>query len=82
MAMIAARALQPASKLDIAQLYDATALGQTMGAEDATEDQLHGALDWVVSRRERIEKRLATPHNRCGGALVWRVRFGPVECLI
>ena len=69
MAMIAGRVLQPASKLATTRLLDATSLGQTLGVEEATEDELYSAMDWVLSRQERIEKRLAKRYLTPGGSL-------------
>ena len=65
LAMIVARILEPASKLATARgLAEATAvstLGEILDpGED--EDDLYGAMDWLVERQERIERGLAKRH--------------------
>jgi hypothetical protein len=67
MAMIAGRVLQPASKLATTRLVDTTSLGSTLGVEDATEDELYAAMDWLLARQERIEGRLARRYLRPAG---------------
>src|SRR5713226_3317942 len=48
LAMVVARVIQPASKLATTRLWHTTSLAQTVGVETATEDDLYGALDWLV----------------------------------
>jgi len=66
MALICGRLLAPTSKLALAQaLLPGSAhhtLGQELGVEGATEDELYGAMDWLLERQERIEQRLAKTH--------------------
>jgi len=59
LAMVVALVLQPASKLATTRLWSTTSLARTLAVEDATEDELYAALDWLVERQERIEQRLA-----------------------
>ncbi len=59
LAMIVARVLHPASKLATTRLWGSTSLAGTLGVEEATEDDLYGALDWLLERQEGIEERLA-----------------------
>ncbi len=65
LAMIVARILEPASKLATARgLAEATAvstLGEILDAE-LDEDDLYGAMDWLLERQERIERGLAKRH--------------------
>lgn len=72
-AMIAARILAPQSKLATArglgtETLDST-LGEVLGIEDASEDELYRAMDWLLDRQEGIEKKLAAKHL-AEGALV------------
>ena len=64
--MIVARILFPASKLATARaLADETAtttLGQTLEVSDANEDEVYAAMDWLLSRQEKIENELAKRH--------------------
>ena len=63
LAMIVARVLDPGSKLAAARgLAEATArdsLAETLGLEDCGEDDLYAAMDWLLKRRDAIERRLA-----------------------
>ncbi len=65
LAMIAARILEPASKLATARrLAEATAvstLGEILDAE-LDEDELYAAMDWLLERQDRIEQGLAERH--------------------
>ena len=72
-AMIVARVLEPGSKLAAARnLAEATAgdtLAETLGLGPLDEDDLYAAMDWLLKRRERIERGLAKRHL-AEGALV------------
>ena len=65
-AMIVARILDPGSKLATARAVASetaqTSLGQLLDVEDADEDQLYAAMDWLLPRQARIEKELARRH--------------------
>src|SRR3990170_4510371 len=58
-ALIAARLLAPASKLATSRTLGGSTLGPILGVADATEDELYGALDWLLARQERVETALA-----------------------
>jgi len=66
LAMIVARILAPRSKLATARgLADATlssTLGEVLGLEACTEDELYEAMDWLLPRQEKIEAALAKRH--------------------
>jgi len=62
LAMIAERLLHPCSKLATTRLWHATTLAQELGVADADEDDLYKAMDWVLARQDRIEKKLAARH--------------------
>ena len=62
LAMIAARILDPRSKLATANCFDNTTLPELLDARDATEDELYGAMDWLIERQERLENKLAKRH--------------------
>lgn len=79
MAMIVARVLQPASKLATTRLWHTTSLAQTMGVENATEDDLYAALDWLVEHQEAIEHRLAKRHLRAGDIVLYDLSSTYVE---
>lgn len=61
-AMISARILAPNSKLATTRWWQDTTLPTLLGVEDADETELYGALDWLLQRQQRIEKKLAARH--------------------
>lgn len=69
--MIVARVLQPASKLATTRWWTTTSLARTLGLENATEDELYGAMDWLLARQEQIEQRLAKRHLQPGGVVLY-----------
>jgi hypothetical protein len=73
MAMLAERILSPRSKLATArgvnpQCLDST-IGELLNLQTADEDDLYAALDWLHSRQDTIENKLAAQHLS-GGSLV------------
>src|SRR5580700_612087 len=76
-AMIVARLIEPASKLSTARLLDeetaTCSLGQVLGLGAVDEQQLYGALDWLVEQQERIEKALARRHLKNGTLVLYDV---------
>ena len=71
LALIVARVLHPASKLATTRLWSTTSLARTLGVEDATENDLYAAMDWLLVRQERIEQRLAKQHLQPGGVVLY-----------
>jgi len=61
-AMIVARLLDPGSKLATTRTWQSTTLATELEVEEADEDELYAALDWLVARQPRIEARLAQKH--------------------
>jgi len=72
-AMIAQRLLDPCSKLATTRAWHTTTLGEELGVEEATEDDLYHALDWLLTRKERIEKKLAERHLANGCLVLYDV---------
>jgi len=70
-AMVAARILQPESKLATTRWWHTTTLPDECAVADATEDDLYQAMDWLVKRQDRIEKKLATRHLKEGGLVLY-----------
>jgi transposase len=66
LAMIAARIIEPTSKLATARGIDeqsaSSSLGQALGIETIDEDDLYEAMDWLLKRQPAIEKKLAQRH--------------------
>jgi len=61
-AMIISRILAPNSKLATTRWWQVTTLPTILGIEDADEDELYGAMDWLLQRQQRIEQKLAARH--------------------
>ena len=61
-AMIAERLLYPCSKLATTRLWHTTTLAEELSVAEATEDNLYQAMDWLLERQPRIEKKLAVRH--------------------
>lgn len=62
-ALVAARILFPSSKLATSRLFSSCSLAQELGLGDEMDvDELYDALDWLLERQGRIEKKLARRH--------------------
>jgi len=72
-AMIVERLIYPCSKLATTRLWHSTTLAQELGVEEADEEGLYAALDWLLERQERIEKKLAARHLSEGGQVLYDV---------
>src|SRR4030067_1063668 len=70
-AMVAARILQPHSKLATTRWWHVTTLPEILGVCDATGADLSDAMDWLLARQERIEKKLAARHLRETGLVLY-----------
>jgi hypothetical protein len=73
LAMIAGRILDPASKLASTRLWETSTLAEELSVEGAEVDELYEALDWLLSRKERIEAKLAQRHLKEGGLALYDV---------
>ena len=65
--LIIARAVAPASKLATTRWWADTTLGADLGIANASTDEVYAALDWLLSRQDAIEKKLAGRHLEAGG---------------
>ncbi|HEX8813193.1 MAG TPA: IS1634 family transposase [Terracidiphilus sp.] len=72
-AMIVQRLIAPCSKLATTRAWHTTTLAEELGVAEATEDDLYEAMDWLLQRQERIEKKLAARHLREGGLVLYDV---------
>jgi len=78
-ALVVARVLKPASKLATAQGLADTTLAGRLGVDDATEDELYGALDWLLARQARVEAALARRHLASASLVLYDVSSTYVE---
>jgi hypothetical protein len=76
-ALIVGRLVAPGSKLALARSLRrdtlANSLGETLDIGDADEDELYGAMDWLLGRQERIESALAKRHLSAGTVVLYDV---------
>jgi len=76
-ALVAARILEPTSRAAVARMLDpdtaTSTLGEILGVQGVTTDQLYGALDWVGEHQDRIEAKLAARHLGEGTLLLYDV---------
>jgi transposase len=74
-AMIAARLLDPSSKLATARaLNPATfshSLGEFLGLQKVQDDDLYRAMDWLLERQTQVEDALAKRHLAEGGLVLY-----------
>ena len=62
MALLIARVIQPASKLATSCWWDDTTLAADLGVAGASTDEIYAAMDWLLTRQDRIQATLATRH--------------------
>jgi len=76
-AMIVARILEPGSKLATARALRRetlqSTLGELLGVEDADEDELYEAMDWLLGRQRHLEQALAERHLSEGSLALYDV---------
>lgn len=79
-AMIVGRIIAPeASKLGMTRAWSDTTLTEDLGIADAHEDELYGAMDWLIRRQSDIEKRLAKRHLKDGGLVLFDLTSSTFE---
>ena len=71
LSMVAARILEPASKLETTRWWSSTTLPEQLGIADADENELYAAMDWLLARQPAIEKKLAGRHLEWGGMVLY-----------
>jgi transposase len=69
--MVAARIIEPKSKLATSRWWHDTTLPEILAISDADEDDLYAAMDWVYERQKLIEKKLAARHLENGGIALY-----------
>jgi len=73
LAMIIERLVHPCSKLATTRLWHSTSLAEQLAVGDADEDELYAAMDWLLARQSRIEKKLAKRHLSEGCQVLYDV---------
>jgi transposase len=72
-AMICQRVIAPASKLQTVRALSQSTLASELGVDGVSEDDLYGALDWLLERQARVEDRLARRHLADGELVLYDV---------
>jgi transposase len=78
-AMLVQRLISPASKLATTRAWSTTTLAEELGVQEASEDDLYAAMDWLLERQERIEKKLAARHLKEGDLVFYDVTSSSYE---
>jgi hypothetical protein len=79
LALVVARACQPASKLATTRWWASTTLGPDLGVEGASTDDVYAAMDWLVARQAGTEAALARRHLAPGGRVLYDLSSSWVE---
>lgn len=80
-AMIAERVLFPCSKLAATRNWCSTTLGTELGVADADVNELYAAMDWLLTRKKDVEKKLAARHLCEGSCVLYDVSSSYYEGL-
>jgi transposase len=73
LAMIVERLIDPCSKLATTRQWHSTTLAEELAVSEATAEDLYQAMDWLLERKPRIEKKLAERHLGEGSLVLYDV---------
>ncbi len=71
LALIAARILDPQTKLATTRSWHTTTLAEDFGVTDVSEDDCYAAMDWLLIRQDRIQRKLAARHLKADGLVLY-----------
>jgi hypothetical protein len=71
--MIAARIIDPRSKLATTRAWKTTTLPAELGIEGSDENDLYAAMDWLLGRQKHVEAELARRHLKDGALTFYDV---------
>ena len=71
LALIAARIVDPQTKLATTRSWAATTLADTFGVTEADEQDCYAAMDWLLARQDRIQKKWAARHLKADGLVLY-----------
>lgn len=77
--LVCQRTLAAGSKLSATRRFAQTTLGQMLDIESVSENELLGAMDWLVARQDRIERKLAARHLEPNGFVLYDLSSSYVE---
>jgi hypothetical protein len=80
-ALIVTRMVRPESKLSTVRWWSTpdTTLACDLRIADASTDDIYAAMDWLLSRKGQIEKKLARRHLSAGGTAMYDLSSSWVE---
>jgi len=78
-ALIAARVLEPHTKLATTRWWQTSTVAEDLGVQAASEDDLYAAMDWLLARQPQIEKALAARHLTQGGLVLYDLSSSYLE---
>ncbi len=70
-ALIASRILDPRTKLATTRSWHTTTLAGDFGVTDVSEDDCYAAMDWLLERQDRIQRKLAARHLKDEGLVLY-----------
>ncbi len=79
LALIASRILDPRPKLAMTRSWAATTLADTFGVSAADEQDCTAAMDWLLARQDRIQKKLAARHLKADGLVLYDLSSSDFE---
>ncbi len=71
LAMVAARIVAPHTKLATTRWWHTTTLAEDFGVAGCDENDLYAAMDWLLARQGKIQKKLAARHLSPGGLVLY-----------
>ena len=73
MGMIVQRLIEPSSKLAVTRHWEGTTLANIFQVEETRVEDLYDAMNWLLRRQKRIEKKLARRHLSDGTLVLYDV---------
>jgi transposase len=71
LAMVAARIVAPSTKLATTRWWHTTTLAEDFGVAGCDENDLYAAMDWLLARRDKIQRKLAARHLSAGSLVLY-----------
>jgi hypothetical protein len=78
-AAIVSRLCEPDSKLAMTRWWKDTTLPEMLDLEGVDEDDVYEAMDWLLERQSRIEKKLAKRHLKEGDMVMYDLGDAPLD---
>ena len=69
--MVVARIVAPDTKLATTRWWQTRTLAEDLNVGKVDEDDLYSAMDWLLERRDVIERKLAARHLKPGGLVLY-----------